>query len=566
MSVSEKTEKPGDNLRTGGQILVDCLRVHGVDMAFAVPGESYLAVLDAFYDAPEMRLITCRQEGGAAMMAEAYGKLSGRPGICFVTRGPGAANASAGVHIARQDSTPMILFIGQVGRGMVEREAFQEIDYRRMYGQLAKWVAQIDDPGRIPEYLSRAFHTASSGRCGPVVLALPEDMLSERAAAESGRRYRAVQPYPCPDDMAALQRLLREARRPLVLLGEGDWDAQACADLRRFCERQQLPVAASFRCQDIFDNTHPNYIGDVGIGPNPELAETVRQADLLIAVGGRLGEMTSGGYSLFSIPAPRQTLVHVHAGSEELNRVYQASLAINAGMKHFARAAAALPAQAAPWAQSVQQAHESYLAWIEPPQVPGKLQMGQVMSWLRENLAADAIICNGAGNYTVWVHRFFQYRHFKSQLAPTSGSMGYGLPAAVSAKLYAPGRTVVCFAGDGCYQMTMQEFGTAAQYGANIIVLLVNNGSWGTIRMHQEREYPGRVIATDLTNPDFAALAEAYGGFGAVVDSAEAFPQVFQAALDANKPALIELRLDLEALTPRATLSEIRQAAIAAGR
>jgi len=554
----------GDNRSTGGQLLVECLRANQVELAFAVPGESYLAVLDAFYDASDIRLVTCRQEGGAAMMAEAYGKLTGRPGIAFVTRGPGATNACAGLHIARQDSTPMILFIGQVGRDMTEREAFQEIDYRRMLGQVTKWTAEIDDPARVPEFVSRAFHVATSGRQGPVALALPEDMLTELTAAPPCRPYVPVQAAPAAADLERMMALLAQAKQPVVLLGEGDWNADAVAAMEQFCAANQLPVVATFRCQDLFDNTHDCYIGDLGLGSNPKLSERVKQADLLLTVGGRLGEMPSGGYTLFEIPNPRQTLIHVHAGAEELNRVYQATLAINSGMSRFTAALADLPAVDAPsWTDAVQQARTEYLAWIEPPQVPGALQMGAVMSWLRERLPNNAILTNGAGNYTVWLHRFYQYRHFRSQLAPTCGSMGYGLPAAVAAKLALPERTVICFAGDGCYQMTMQEFGTAVQFGANIIVIVVNNGAWGTIRMHQEREYPTRVIATELANPDFAAVAQAYGGFGVVVETAEAFPDAFEQAIAAERPALLELRLDLEALTPRASLSEIRAQALA---
>ncbi|MEZ5590328.1 MAG: thiamine pyrophosphate-binding protein [Gammaproteobacteria bacterium] len=554
----------GDNRRTGGQLLVECLRANGVELAFAVPGESYLAVLDAFYDVPEIRLITGRQEGGVSMMAEAYGKLTGKPGIAFVTRGPGATNACAGLHVARQESTPMVLFIGQVGRNMTERESFQEIDYRRMLGQLTKWTAEIDDPARIPEFVSRAFHVATSGRQGPVALALPEDMLTELTTAAPCQPYAAVQAAPAAADMQRLMALLEQARQPLLLLGEGDWSSAAVASMQRFCSANQLPVVATFRCQDLFDNAHPCYIGDLGLGANPTLSKRVKEADLLIAVGGRLGEIPTNAYSLLDIPTPQQTLVHIHGGAEELNRVYQATLAINSGMQHFAAMLEQMPTLQAPaWAESTRQAHADYLNWIKPPQVPGALQMGEVMNWLGEHLPSDAILTNGAGNYTVWLHRFYQYRHFRSQLAPTCGSMGYGLPAAVAAKLAQPERTVVCFAGDGCYQMTMQEFGTAVQFGANIVVVLVNNGSWGTIRMHQEREYPERVIATELFNPDFAALAQAYGGFGAIVNSADEFPAAFEQAMAAGKPALLELRLDLEALTPRASLSDIRAQALA---
>ena len=554
-----------DNLRTGGQILVDCLRQQAVERAFAVPGESYLAVLDAFYDITNIELITCRQESGAAMMAEAYGKLTGRPGICFVTRGPGATNASAGVHIARQDSTPMILFIGQVGRDMLDREAFQEVDYRRMYGQLAKWVAQIDDAARIPEYISRAFHTATSGRAGPVVLALPEDMLRDRVAVDACKPYHVIQAHPGQQDLHRLHELLSNAKHPLILIGEGDWNTQARTDLQRFAEQNRLPVSCTFRCQDLFDNSHPNYIGDLGLGSNPKLIERVKNADVLLAIGGRLGEIPTNSYTLLNIPSPQQCLLHVHPGADELNRVYRAELAINASMQTFTSALNSLPTINSPsWADATAQGHDDYLAWIEPPTSPGELQFGQVMKYLRERLPDNAILTNGAGNYTVWLHRFYQYKYYRSQLAPTSGSMGYGLPAAVAAKLQHPERPVICFAGDGCYQMTMQEFGTAVQFGANIIVLVINNGSWGTIRMHQERAYPGRVKATEIINPDFAALAKAYGAYGITISNAADFPTAFEQAFTANTPAIIELVLDLEALTPKASLSEIRQASLAA--
>lgn len=552
------------NLRTGGRILVDQLRLHGVDTAFGVPGESYLAVLDALYDVPGISFRICRQEGGAAMMADAYGKLTGKPGICFVTRGPGATSASAGVHIAYQDSTPMILFIGQVGRDMIEREAFQEIDYRRMFGQMAKWVAQIDDADRIPEYLARAFATATSGRPGPVVLALPEDMLRDMTAATDGRPYQPVEAHPAAADMARLGDLLAGAQRPLMILGGSSWDAEACRNIQSFAEAHGLPATASFRCQDYFDNRHPNYAGDVGIGINPKLAERVRESDLVLVVGARLGEMTTGGYSLFDSPVPRQPLVHVHAGAEELGRVYQPELAINAGVKAFAAAAAALTPPGTPDAtrkQLVETARSEYEAFIQTPQIPGDVQMGDIMGWLRERLPEDAIITNGAGNYTTWVHRFYQYRSFPTQLAPTSGSMGYGLPAAVAARSVFPQRTVVCFAGDGCYMMHGQELATAMQYGLKIIVLVVNNGMYGTIRMHQEREYPDRVSGTELVNPDFAAYARAFGAEGEVVARTEDFAPAFERAMAAEVPSLIEIRIDPEAITPKTTLAEITAAA-----
>lgn len=556
----------GANLRSGGQILVDQLRIHGADMAFGVPGESYLAVLDALHDAPEIRFLVCRQEGGAAMMADAYGKLTGRPGLCFVTRGPGATSASAGVHIAFQDSTPMILFIGQVARGLLDREAFQEIDYRRMYGQLAKWVAQIDDPARIPEYLSRAYHTATAGRPGPVVLALPEDMLTERVATEDAAPYQAVAAHPGADQMAALRERLARVERPFVILGGGGWTAVACADFQAFAEANALPVGASFRCQDYFDNRHPNYVGDVGIGLNPKLGRRVQESDLLLVVGARLGEMTTGGYSLIDIPRPKQSLIHVHAGAEELGRVYQPELAINAAMPAFAAAARVLsPLADPPWADWTRAARADYEENIRPTSGPGAVQMAEIVAWLRERLPPEAIITNGAGNYTAWVHRFHQYRRYRTQLAPTSGSMGYGLPAAVAAKACRPDQPVVCFAGDGCFLMHGQELSTAVQYGLGIIVIVVNNGMYGTIRMHQEREYPGRVSGTGLTNPDFVAYARAFGAEGELVERTEDFAAAFERAVAADRPALIELRIDPEAITPRSSLSEIRAAALAKG-
>ena len=554
------------NTASGGQLLIDGLTQFGVERIFAVPGESYLAALDALVDAPQIELITCRQEGGAAMMAEAYGKLTGRPGVCFVTRGPGATNASAGVHVARQDSTPLVLFIGQVGRDMLDREAFQEIDYRRMYGQLAKWVAQIDHPARIPEYLSRAFHLAVSGRPGPVVLVLPEDMLRERSAkAPALASYRAIQAQPGEADLSRLRELLAGAKRPLVLLGEADWNSQACADLEAFVSANRLPVAATFRCQDLFNNDHPCYVGDLGLGSNPRLIERVRSADLLLALGGRLGEIPTGGYTLLDVPQPAQTLVHVFPGSDELNRVYRAELAIQSGLRAFAAAARRLEPVVGAWAvdetAGAEIGHRDYLAWSEPPDIPGPLQLGRIVCWLRDRLPPEAIVCNGAGNYSIWVHRFYRYRQFRSQLAPTSGSMGYGLPAAIAAKLQHPQRPVVCFAGDGCFQMTLQEFATAVQYHANVIVLLINNGAWGTIRMHQEKAYPRRVKGTSLVNPDFAALAQAYGGFGEVVEQTADFAAKFAAAQRAERPALLELRVPLEALTPGTSLSQTRAAA-----
>ena len=551
------------NLRSGGQLLVDCLETHGVDHIYCVPGESYLAVLDALYDSSEIQVTVCRQEGGAAMMADAYGKLTGRPGICFVTRGPGATNASPGVHIAAQDSTPMILFVGQVARGDFEREAFQEIDYRKVYGPMVKWAAQIDQAERIPEMVTRAFYTATSGRPGPVVLALPEDMLRDMVEAKPVERYEPVEAHPGPAQLARLQSLLREAQRPLVMIGAGN-RPEPRANLERFIEAWDLPVAAVFRRQDCFDNSHPNYIGDVGIGVNPKLAQRVREADLLLVIGARLGEMTTGGYSLIDIPRPQQKLVHVYPGAEELGRVYQPTLGINASVDAALEALAGMKPDASPrWSERTKQARQDYLAWTDPPAVPGEVQMGEIMAWLRERLPAETIICNGAGNYTAWVHRFYRYRGCSTQLAPTSGSMGYGTPAAVAAKRLFPERPVVAFAGDGCFLMNGQELATAVQYDLPIIVILVNNGMYGTIRMHQEREYPGRISATDLKNPDFAALARAYGGYGETVTSTDAFEAAFERAWESGKPAIIELQVDPEAITPAKTLSAIREEALA---
>ena len=547
------------NMRTGGQVLIDQLKIHGVDTVFCVPGESYLAALDALHDAPEIKLIVCRQEGGAAYMAEAYGKMTSRPGICFVTRGPGATNASIGVHTAFQDSTPMILFIGQVARDQVEREAFQEIDFRRMYGPMTKWVAEIDDAARIPEYVSQAFHRAVNGRPGPVVLALPEDMLTDRVDVAEAGRYKPVQPSPSAAQMHDLRDRLDEAKRPIMILGGGGWSVEAVADIRVFAEAANLPVGCSFRCQDLFDNGHQNYAGDVGIGINPKLAERVKNADLLIVVGARLGEMTTSGYTLVGIPVPKQKLVHVHASAEELGRVYQAALPINAGMAEFAAMAKAVgPIAARTWDDETKAARADYLEWSTPPQVEGPIQMGEIVNWLEQRLPADAILTNGAGNYATWIHRFHRYRRFRTQLAPTNGSMGYGVPAAVAAKVIAPNRMVVSFNGDGCYMMNGQELATAVQYNAPVIFVVVNNGSYGTIRMHQERAYPSRVSGTDLVNPDFAALARAYGAHGELVEQTADFAPAFERAVKSGKPALIEIRLSVEIITPRQTLSQIR--------
>jgi len=550
-------------LRHGGRILADALVGHGVQMAFGVPGESYLPVLDGFYDVREqLKFVVCRQEGGASYMAESYGKLTGQPGVLFVTRGPGATNGAVGVHTAFQDSTPMVVFVGQVGNDFVEREAFQEIDYRRMYGPMTKWVAQIDRTERIPEYVSHAFHAAMAGRPGPVLLALPEDMLFAQAAVADVPRYRIVRPAPSASDMGELRALLQAAERPFVILGGGGWDRAACDGLRAWLEAAQLPAGTSFRCQDLLDNRSPSFSGDVGIGINPKLAQRVREADVVLVIGARLGEMTTGGYSLFQVPVPSQTLIHVHGGAEELGRVYRAALPINSGMGRFIEALAQVKLNGAKWAGRTGQAREEYLAWGQPQAIPGKLQYAEVVKWLSENLPEDAIICGGAGNFSGWVHRFFRYKGFRTQLGSTNGSMGCGLPAAVAAKLAAPQRTVVAITGDGDFLMTGQELATAAQYGAPVIALVVNNGMYGTIRMHQEREYPGRISGTELQNPDFAAYARAFGGHGELVESTEQFAPAFERARASGKPALIELRIDPDAITTTSTLSGIRKQAL----
>ncbi|MGZ8303846.1 MAG: thiamine pyrophosphate-binding protein [Telluria sp.] len=560
--------------RTGARLLVDQLLIQGVNHAFTVPGESFLAVLDALYDSREMvKLIVNRHESGATFMAEAYAKLTGQPGVAFVTRGPGATNAAIGVHVAHQDSSPLILFIGQVGNDFVEREAFQEIDYRRMYGQMAKWVTQIDRADRIPEYLARAFQVATSGRPGPVVLALPEDMLVDTASVPDTRRYQPVQASPSAAQIDTLRAMLAEAQRPVVLLGGGSWTAQACADLQTFAEANALPVGCTFRFQDLLDNAHPNYIGDVGIGINPKLAARVKNADLLIAIGPRLGEMTTGGYTVLTSPVPQQKLVHFHCDAEELGSVFQADLMINSGAPQAcAMLAAMAPVDAGAWRASVLDAKAELAAYQEQPPIfkngEAALDLWQVVQDLMQAVPHDTIITNGAGNYASWAHRFYRYGGMRTQLAPTNGAMGYGVPSGVAAKIIDPSRTVVTFAGDGEFMMNGQELATAVQYKAGVVIIVFNNGMFGTIRMHQERDYPGRVSGTSLHNPDFAALARAYGAHGEQVDKTGDFAPALARALEHARtnhlPALIELRYDGNLITPNATLETIRQNAQAA--
>ena len=545
--------------RHGGKLLVDQLVVHGADTVFSVPGESFLAVLDGLYDSP-IRLITCRQEAGAANMADAYGKLTGRPGIAIVTRGPGATQASVGVHTAFQDSTPLILLVGQVASDQVEREAFQEIDFRRMFGPMAKWVAQIDRADRIPEYVARAFTTACAGRPGPVVLALPEDMLTSETDVADALPFQVIQAHPGGDQVEQLRGLLERAERPLAIVGGAGWTAGAARDLRAFLEANALPAGAAFRRQDAIDNDSPSYVGDVGIGLNPKLAARVRESDLLLVVGPRLGEMTTSGYTLVEPPAPVQTLVHVHAGAEELGRVYRAELPILSGMEEFAAAVRDLRVEPR-WHDWAAAARVDYEEWQQPGPMPGALDLSACMVQLRERVP-DAIVTNGAGNFSAWVHRFWRWREYPTQLAPTSGAMGYGVPAAVAAKAFAPDRTVICFAGDGDFLMSGQELATAAQYDLPIVVLLVNNGMYGTIRMHQERHYPGRVVGTELMNPDFAAYARAFGAHGETVTQTSEFAPALERSLAAGTSALIDLQIDPDAINPRITLSAIRAGAL----
>lgn len=549
--------------RTGGEILVDQLAVHGVRHVFCVPGESYLAALDAFHDRA-IELTVCRQEGGAAMMAEAVGKATGRPGICFVTRGPGATNASAGIHIARQDSTPMIVFVGQVARDMREREAFQELDYRAVFGTMAKWATEIDDIARIPEIVSRAFHVATNGRPGPVVIALPEDMLTERAHVKDAPAFAAVETSPGSTEMARLQEMLSAAKKPIMLLGGSRWSDEAVAQTMRFAERFDLPVATTMRRHHLFDQTHRNYAGDLGIGANPALLARVKESDLVILVGGRMGEMPSQSYTLFDIPAPQQPLVHVHPDIGELGRVYSPALAIHASPTAFAAALQEMqPPKAINWSDETRKANAAYRAFTEvATPMPGGVNLGEIVVWLRETLSADDIICTGAGNFAAWLNRFYRFRRYGTFFGPTSGSMGYGVPSAIGVKRLHPDRNVVCFAGDGDFLMNGQDFMTAVQYDLPLVIIVVDNGMYGTIRMHQEREYPGRVVATALKNPDFAGYARVFGGFGVTVERTEDFAAAFAAAQASGQPAIIHLKVDPNASTPATTLESIRAKAM----
>ncbi len=546
--------------RNGGQILVDALVGHGVDTAFGVPGESFLVTLDALYDARNsLRLVTCRHEAGAANMAEAYGKLTGRPGICFVTRGPGACHAAIGLHTGFQDSTPMILFVGDIDRGHTEREAFQAMDYKQMFAAMGKWVATIDDAARIPELVSQAFHVAMSGRPGPVVLSLPEDMQRDTVRVADAPHYQIIRPAPDAAAMADLQSRLDAAQRPVLMVGGSGWTADGAAHIRAFAEAFDLPVVASFRCQDIVDNESEAYVGDLGIAVNRRLVEHVKQADLLLVVGARLGELTTQGYDVVAIPDPQQTLVHVYAEPGELGRVYRPDLAVVSGMDAFAAAAQELKPPADPaWRDWRRELRRSYLDHLGTGASPGAVDMIAVMRSVDEMLPENAIVTNDAGNNSAWLQRYHRYRTYRSQLGPTSGAMGYGVPAAVAAALQAPERRTVCFVGDGGFMMSGQEIATALQHGAAPVIVIVNNGTYGTIRMHQERDYPGRTIGTDLKNPDFVAYAASFGAHAERVERTAEFAPAFERALAAGRCAVVEVRLDADTISPTTTLSALQ--------
>ncbi|MEO0618150.1 MAG: thiamine pyrophosphate-binding protein [Pseudomonadota bacterium] len=553
-------------MRHGGQILVDQLLAQSVDTVFCVPGESFLAALDGLHDAGTVKTIVCRQEGGAAMMAEADAKLTGRPGVCFVTRGPGATNASIGVHIARQDSTPMVMFVGLPAQAMEDREAFQEFDFKAMFGALAKWAAVVPETGRLPEYISQAFHVATSGRPGPVVIGLPEDILSAAADTGDAKAAQISQSAPAANDIGLLRQALSRAERPLVIVGGPGWSESVRLKAQQFAARFGLPVAASFRCQDYFDNTDPHYVGHVGIGIEPTLAAAVSSADVLIVIGARLGEMTTSGYTLVTAPEPRQFLVHVHPDPSELGRVYRPDVPIASSAEAFFDAALTLDVSASSgWGAHRETLRAAYDAFCIPQPTPGDIRMEDIVVTLDDMLADDAIITNGAGNYTAWVHRYRRYRRYRTQLAPTAGAMGYGVPAGVAAAIRSAAsggaRQIVTFAGDGCFLMNAQELATAAQYGVRLLMIVANNGMYGTIRMHQEKNYPGRVMGTSLANPDFVAYANAFGGDGEVLRRTEDIRSALQRGLTSEVPYLIEVPIDQQALTPKQTLDEIARGA-----
>jgi acetolactate synthase-1/2/3 large subunit len=555
-------EKP-HGLVTAARILAEELLRHGVDRIACVPGESYLSLLDAMVDFPSISLVTCRHEGGAAMMAEAWGKLTGRPGIVFATRGPGATNASSGIHVARQDSTPVILFVGQIERASRGREAFQEIDLPAVFGTLAKWVTEIDDPSRLAEIVARAFHVATSGRPGPVVIGLPEDML-DTPVPPSPTRTRAYLPATAMmthEDADAIGEALQKCQRPFVIVGGGGWSREASFALRRFAERWDLPVATTFRCQDYLDNRSPSYAGNLGLGANPALLAAIRDSDLILGLGTRLEDVSTNAFTLFDLPQPSQRIIHIHPDADELGHVYQPWKAIVSGAGAAASRLEHLESRVRPhWSERTQGLRRGYEGWTTPPAIGGPLQVGEIITMLRARLADDATITNGAGNFAIWPNRYFRYHEFGGMLAPTSGSMGYAVPAAVAAKIAHPNRTVIAFTGDGDFLMTGQELATAARQDAPIIVILINNGMYGTIRMHQEARYPGRVSATALSNPDFVKLAEAYGAWGARITRTADFESALSHALACGKSVLLELVLDPEIISPTQTVTSLRSA------
>ncbi len=548
--------------RHGGQVLVDQLKVLGVRRVFSVPGESYLAVLDGLYGSG-IENIVCRHEGAAALMAEATGKLTGKPGVALVTRGPGATNASAGVHVARQDSTPMVLFVGQIARAHRDRDAFQELNYRAVFGSMAKLVAEVDDTERLPEYVNRAFRVAQSGRTGPVVLALPEDVLAANTAVQVTQPTKLYPTAVSATQIIAIHDLLAGAKRPLIVAGGSRWSADAAENLRQFSTDFNLPVAVTFRRQDYMDNRAATYVGDLGVGMNPKLAERLRDADFLLILGTRFGDIPTGGYTLVTSSDASRTIVHVHPDPDLPGQVLHTDLVVTACAADVLELLVKSRGDANPdWADWTQAARAEYLAWQVHKETPGAVKMEAIVGWLSDNLPADAIVTNGAGNYAAWLHRYFQFKQYGTQVAPISGSMGYGFPAAIAAKLEYPDKTVVCMAGDGCFQMTLNEMSTARQHGAAVITVVANNGQYGTIRMHQELDYPGRVSGRDLANPDFAALAQAYGGHGERVEKTDDFPAAFERAANSGGPSVIELKLDGEALSTGATLTQVRAAAV----
>ena len=548
-------------LKHAGQIIVDALQRQGVDRIFGVPGESFLPVLDGMVTYPNMEFITTRQEGGAAYMAEAYGKLTGKPGVLMVTRGPGASNAAVGIHTAYQDSTPMVVLIGQVGTDFAEREAFQEVDYRRMFGQMAKWVGSIDRADRVDEYISHAFHTAQSGRPGPVVLALPEDVLFAKSEARPVDQAHIVRPGLNQNDFLASVKLLKTAKKPIVLVGGGGWTAKACQAIEEWSAREGIPIATTFRAQDLIDANHPCYAGDLGIAANAKLAKRIQDADVIVAIGPRLGEMTTGGYSLFEVPQPKQKLIHVHLGAAEIGHVYRPEIALNASYEEFCLALAQLSLSLQlDKEQQGSIAHEEYLAFNAPFKVDSSIEMAHIVASLNELIPRDSIIANGAGNFASWVHRFYRYGGFakgqRTQLAPTNGSMGYGLPAAIAAKMKFPEKTVIAFCGDGDFMMNCQELATSMRHNAYPIVIVVNNGILGTIRMHQEREFTHRVIGTELGNPDFVKLADSFGMPGYRVSQTNEFGPAFLKLLQSPKGGLIEIVTDPNIISPTKKLSD----------